>query len=58
VLLITQWPISCERHRGDFSNDFSSDFDINRVECRISSLKHSPTIRIWGSAPYVGVDIL
>jgi hypothetical protein len=56
VWLLTQSPISCERHQGAFSNDFSSAYDINRIECRVSSLKHSPTIRFWGAAPYVGVD--
>jgi hypothetical protein len=56
VWLITQSPISCERHRGAFSTDFSPDFDINRIECRVTSVKHSPTIRFWGVAPYVGVD--
>jgi hypothetical protein len=56
VWLLTQSPISCERHRGASSNDFSSDFDINRIECQVFSVKHSPTIRFWGVAPYVGID--
>ena len=52
---LTQSPISCERHHGDFSNDFSPDFDINSVDCRVSWIKNSPTIRFWSTAPYLGI---
>jgi hypothetical protein len=48
-------PISCKRHDGAFSNDFSPDFDINRVDCRASWIKNSPTIRFWGVSPYLAV---
>jgi hypothetical protein len=41
---LTRSPISCERHRGDFNNDFSPDFDINSLDCRGSWIKNSPTI--------------
>jgi hypothetical protein len=52
---LTQPPISCERHHGDFSNDFSPpDFDVNSVDCRVS-FKNSPTIRFWSTAPYLGI---
>jgi hypothetical protein len=59
VAVAATWPIiqsSCERHQGTFGAGFSTDFDINRIECRVASVKHSPTIRFWGVAPYVGVD--
>lgn len=46
--------ISCKRHIGDFSNDFSPDFDISSVDCRTSLIKHSPTVRFWAVPPYVG----
>ncbi|MGQ0445558.1 MAG: hypothetical protein ACT4O2_10650 [Beijerinckiaceae bacterium] len=53
---LTQSPISCECHCGDFSNDFSPpDFDINGVDCRVSWIKNSPTIRFWSTAPYLGI---
>jgi hypothetical protein len=55
VAQLTQSPISCEHHKGAFSNDFSSDFDINSFDCRVSSIKNSPTIRFWGVSPYVGI---
>jgi hypothetical protein len=61
VSLVAVWeltlnrPISCERHQGTFSNDFSPDFDITRVNCRLSSIKNSPTIRFWGVSPYIGI---
>lgn len=55
VTELAQSPISCERHKGDFSNDFSPDFDINSVDCRVSWIKNSPTIRFWGVSPYVGI---
>ncbi len=45
---------SCERHRGAFSSGFSSGFDIDRIDCRFSSIKLSPTLRIWDSSPYFG----
>ena len=49
-------PTACERHAGAFSNDFSADFDIDRVDCRIPWTKRSPTMHIWGVPPYVGLD--
>ena len=53
---LPQSPISCERHHGDFSNDFSPpDFDVNSVDCRVSWIKNSPTIRFWSTAPYLGI---
>lgn len=55
VSKLPQSPISCERHRGDFSNDFSPDFDIDSVDCRGSWIKNSPTIRFWSTAPYLGI---
>ncbi len=55
--LLTQSPVSCERHKGDFGNGFAArDFDINSVDCRISSAKNSPKVRFWGVAPYVGIE--
>jgi hypothetical protein len=53
---LTYSPISCERHHADFSNDFSPDFDINSVDCRVPWIKSSPTIRFWGVPPYVGIS--
>jgi hypothetical protein len=55
VTELTRSSISCERHKGAFSNDFSPDFDINSLDCRASWIKNSPTIRFWGVSPYVGV---
>jgi hypothetical protein len=55
VSKLSQSPISCERHHGNFSNDFSPDFDINSVDCRVSWIKNSPTIRFWSAAPYLGI---
>ena len=53
---LTQLPISCDCHRGEFSNDFSPpDFDVNSVDCRVSWIKNSPTIRFWSTAPYLGI---
>jgi hypothetical protein len=53
---LTQSPISCERHKGEFSNDFLPlDFDINSIDCRVSWIKNSPTIRFWSTAPYLGI---
>jgi hypothetical protein len=49
-------PIRCERHAGAFSNDFSIDFDIDRLDCRIPWVARSPTMHVWGVAPYVGLD--
>jgi hypothetical protein len=49
-------PISCERHGGAFSNDFSADFDINRVGCRSNWTKRSPTVSFFAVSPYVSVD--
>jgi hypothetical protein len=48
-------PVSCQRHAGPFSNDFSVDFDINRVECRKPWMKRAPTTQFWGVPPYVGI---
>jgi hypothetical protein len=47
--------VSCERHKGAFGADFSSDFDINSTDCRISSIKDSPVIRFMGATPYVSI---
>jgi hypothetical protein len=53
---LPQSPISCGRHQGAFSNDFSpNDFDINSVDCRVSWIKNTPTIRFWGVSPFVGI---
>jgi len=53
---LPQSPISCESHQDDFfSNDFSPDFDINSIDCRVSWIKNSPTIRFWSTAPYLGI---
>lgn len=50
----TGLPISCERHQGGFGRGFSPDFDIDRTDCRISSIKDSPTVQFWDVPPYVG----
>ena len=49
-------PVSCERHQGSFSNGFSTDFDINRTDCRVAGVK-GLTLRFWGVSPYVDVVI-
>jgi hypothetical protein len=47
----------CERHAGNASNDFSTDFDIDREDCHIPWMTRSPTMHVWwGVAPYVGLD--
>jgi len=46
-----QFPISCEHHEGSFSTDFSIDFDINRVDCRMSWVRKSPTFHFWSVSP-------
>jgi hypothetical protein len=51
---LTESPISCERQKGSFSNDFLPDFDINSFDCRVSWTKNSSTIRFWRVSPYVG----
>ena len=48
-------PISCEQHQGAFSNGFSPAFDIDRIDCRMSWIKNSPTIRFWKVRPFVGI---
>jgi hypothetical protein len=50
-----QSSLSCERHKGSFSNGFSPAFDIDSIDCRISQIKSLPTIRFWGVRPYVGI---
>jgi len=47
--------VSCEHHNGAFDKGFSADFDIDRTDCRIPSIKNSPTVGFWGVLPYVGV---
>jgi hypothetical protein len=49
-------PVRCERHAGVFSKAFSANFDIDRMDCRIPSIKRSPAIHIWNGAPYFGLD--
>jgi len=51
----TQSPISCQWHRGAFSNAFSPAFDINSLDCRMSGIKDSPTVRFWSVYPFVGI---
>jgi hypothetical protein len=49
-------PISCKRHNGEFSSDFSPDFDISSIDCRTPSIKNSsPTIRFWDAPPYASI---
>jgi hypothetical protein len=55
VAELSQSPISCERHKGAFSAQFSTAFDVDSVDCRAAWIKHSPTIHFWGGSPYVGV---
>jgi hypothetical protein len=50
-----QSPISCERHQGAFGNGFSPAFDINSVDCRVSWIQNSQTVRFWGVYPFVGI---
>jgi hypothetical protein len=45
----------CDRHSGAFSNEVSSDFDIDRLDCHVSSVRNSPTIQFWSVPPYVGI---
>ena len=47
---------SCEQHRGSFSEGFSTEFDIDRIECRPASTSDSPTLTFWGVSPYVGIE--
>jgi hypothetical protein len=49
-------PIKCEQHFGDFSDDFSAGFDINRKDCRTPWLKWSPVAHFWRGTPYVALD--
>lgn len=39
--------VTCEFHRGSFTNDFSSDFEIDRTDCRLAGTKN-PVLQIWG----------
>ena len=50
-----QTPISCEQHAGAFSNGFSADFDVSRLDCRVSTIKNSPTIQFLAVSPYVRI---
>ena len=47
---------SCERHlhAGDFGAAFSTDFDIDRIDCRLAGRKSGPVLQFWGVWPYVG----
>jgi hypothetical protein len=50
-------PISCERHEGDFrAGDFSAGFDIDRIDCRLDRIKHSPTLHVFAVAPFFSVQ--
>ena len=42
IIAEMQSPISCQRHHGAFSDGFSPDFDIDRVDCRFSWIDGSP----------------
>jgi len=48
-------PISCEWDRGSLGRGFSTDFDISRLECRLSSIRDSPTVPFWSVRPFVGI---
>lgn len=49
-------PITCERHAGAFSSDFSAAFDIRRIECKSAWAKNSPTLLLYSVAPYVAIE--
>jgi hypothetical protein len=44
---IPEIPISCERHDGDFSDDFSSDFDISSIDCKIGVTHYDIVVRFF-----------
>jgi hypothetical protein len=49
-------PVSCKYHRGSFSDDFTPDLDINRVNCRSPWSERSPTLHLWAVPPCVGIE--
>lgn len=55
VAELIQSPISCKLHRGAFDSGFSADFDIDHLDCRISWMKDSPSIRFWRVYPFVAL---
>jgi hypothetical protein len=56
VSALTHPLVSCERHQGAFSDRFSTEFDIDRVDCGASWVEGSPTIYFWSVPPYVGIS--
>jgi hypothetical protein len=47
-------PVSCRQHAGDFDNNASTDFDVNRVDCRVAG--SSSTAHLWNVPPYIGFE--
>ncbi len=47
--------ISCEDHKGGFDKGFSAGSDIDRTDCRTSSIKNSPALEFWSVPPHLGV---
>jgi hypothetical protein len=43
-------------HHGAFSNDFSPEFDISRLEISMPAFKNAPTILVWAVPPYLGLQ--
>lgn len=48
--------ISCEKHNGVFSNDFSAEFDISSRNCRLRFFSYSPTVRFYAGPPFILVE--
>jgi hypothetical protein len=49
-------PMTCGRHAGAFSNAFSSEFGIDRIECKSAWMTNSPTLLLYAVHPYVAVE--
>ena len=41
-------PISCERHQGDFTNEFNPhDFDVSSITCKLAAFRGGPEMVIY-----------
>ena len=46
--------VKCEQHLGPFGPAFTSAYDINHLDCRLSEVA---TLRLWTVPPYADVDL-
>jgi len=46
VGVIAEPPVSCSRHTGDFGADFSDEFDVSTMTCRVGTSDSSPSFTV------------